>query len=55
MKSTIIIEAGDYVEKDGQLVKVVGFADDGETILTSDGGCMGREEVAEVFLPSEVE
>lgn len=55
MNSTTIIEVGDYVEKDGQRVKVIGFADEGETILTSDGGCMGRDEVAEVFLPSEVE
>lgn len=55
MSRAVIIEAGDYVEKDGHLVKVIGFADDGETILTSDGGCMGRDEVTEALLPSEVE
>jgi hypothetical protein len=53
--TTLIIAIGDYTRKDGELVRVIGFADDGETILTSDGGCMGREEVTEIFLASEVE
>lgn len=48
------IRVGDYVRKDGHLVRVEELS--AETIYTSDGGCMGADELGEgdLLLESEV-
>lgn len=49
-------QIGDYVRKDGGIVKVIGL--DGESgYLTEDGGCIGDAELGwdDVLLESEAE
>lgn len=49
-------KAGDYVRKDGELVMIQRLDRSNQTYYTSDGGCMGFDEVREdgVLLESEV-
>jgi hypothetical protein len=49
-------QTGDYVRKDGELVMVESVDRPNQTYYTSDGGCMGFDEVSadNVFLESEV-
>lgn len=49
-------EVGDYVRKDGELVKIESLDRANQAYYTSDGGCMGFDEVPAdgVYLESEV-
>lgn len=49
-------QTGDYVRKDDELVMIESIDRRNQTYYTSDGGCMGFDEVTadNVFLESEV-
>lgn len=56
MNTTQYGEIGDVIRKDGDLVRVIRLDALNGTYYTSDGGCIGFDEVGigEVLLESEV-
>lgn len=57
MSATQYGEVGDIIRKDGDLVRVIKLDAPNGTYFTSDGGCIGFDEVGvdDVFLESEIE
>ncbi len=49
-------QVGDFIKKDGQVVRIDQIDLAGETFFTSDGGCIGFNEVGrdDVLLESEI-